>query len=339
MPMFCFSYAAISFRFMFHRLSTLIESARMRARKYRNRKKMRFARATSGETKITCSMQITAPGGSIDQSLGNARVSSDYSVKYRDNPCCWMRTNENESRFVSVCPSVCLSNARHFHHEPSKKKNRFLLGATSTHARKGSTNSNMGQCTDSSFEERKSIRFCVARAPPSSHTRTSHNKTSNASRVHIDRPNGRDGMGSRSILSKCQRFWSHWRKRHRISFAWNSTQGMCVLNAAGSVLFFSQFSFFFRGNVWRSHSDTHTNAHGKWQTVFSFTEKHTWNCFARAPVKCALILNECALCAATAAAADYTEHKLSYGIVRHQILSFQTLGEREIFCFGFRDFY
>lgn len=113
--------------------------------------------------------------------------------------------NENKSRFLSVWRQSHIPTS-----SSSRRKSIILLRQ---HKEKGSMNSNMGQCIKDSTH-RENRYDCVAVVV----VFTFH-KTASISSIDRAQTGGTEWAHAVNILSKCQRFWSHWR---------NATSFICV---------------------------------------------------------------------------------------------------------------
>lgn len=183
--------------------------------------------------------------------------------------------NENESRFVSTSD------------DSRRKENRFVCAFPSstttmtTATRKGSTNSNMGQCILETYSwshrlyEKWENRYdCVA-------VFTFHTvKTSNASHVSIAGHHAPKQHTSRLVNVPEDFVLESLMKRQRFSFAWNSTQECECENVERCrfCLFSSIFLGFclFGETFGIRHIQTHAYNCRAWQVA---TKAHTWNCF------------------------------------------------------------
>lgn len=165
--------------------------------------------------------------------------------------------NENKSRFLSVWRQSHIPTS-----SSSRRKSIILLRQ---HKEKGSMNSNMGQCIKDSTH-RENRYDCVAVVV----VFTFH-KTASISSIDRAQTGGTEWAHAVNILSKCQRFWSHWR---------NATSFICVafdtrMCAERWVL--PLFSVFFLSHSMKCLALAFRHAHKcTWQVVtfFVYTKAH-----------------------------------------------------------------
>lgn len=150
----------------------------------------------------------------------------------------------------------------------------------SVDTRKGSTNSNMGQCIYIYLHSMdKENRYdCVAGICLLAHTHThTHSVLQDVKRIScIDRRrNGKWAHAVNNVYYQNAKDFGVIDETPRISICVKFDTRMCAECCRFFVFFL--FSILSEQTFRRSHSDTHTNAHGKWQRFC--IQKHTWNCF------------------------------------------------------------